>query len=153
MGGPYCDADAYEGTPASVRSPHISHIATLRLPGPPQIMNMIPAVPLSQTPPLHVTALPAVPANGTIGGSPSPAPPSLDIDSVKLVSAPNGNITKGAMANRTKQHTPDPTPFPITESQQAALPTGSPMRQKVDMQQPISIPLKGYHIATNGCRC
>ena len=84
----------------------ISHIVALHLPGPPQIMNMILAVPLSQTPPPHVTASPAIPANGTVGGSPSPTPPSSDIDSVKLVSAPNGNITKGAMANGTNNMPP-----------------------------------------------
>jgi enhancer of polycomb-like protein len=131
-------------------TPRISHTAALRPLGPPQIMSMIPAIPLSQTPPPHVTASPAVPANGTAGGSPSPAPPPSDIDSVKLASAPNGNVTKGATANGTKHHPPDLTLSPATESQQAALPTASPMRQKADMQQPVSIPLNGYHIPING---
>ena len=130
-------------------TPRISHTAALRPPGPPQIMNMIPAIPLSQTPSPHVTASPVVPANGTASGSPSPAPPSSD-DSVKLASAPNGNVTKGVTTNGTKQHAPDPTLSPATEPQQAAPPTGSPMRQKADMQQPVSIPLNGYHIPING---
>lgn len=128
-------------------TPRISHTAALR--PPPQIVN-IPAVPLSQTPPQHVTALPPVLANGIVGGSPSPAPLPSDLDSVKPVSTPNGNVTKGATANGTNQHAPDPISTPATESQQPALPTGSPVRQKADMQQPVSIPLNGYHIPING---
>ena len=129
-------------------TPRISHTAALRPPGPPPIMNMIPAIPPSQTPPPHVSA--TVPANGTAGGSPSPAPTPSDTDSVKLASTPNGNVTKGATANGTKQHASDPTPSPATEPQQSALPTGSPLRQKADVQHPVSIPLNGYHIPING---
>ena len=130
-------------------TPRISHTTALRPPGPPQIMNMVPAIPLSQTPPPHVASLPTVPANanGTVGGSPSPVPPPTDTDSVKLASTPNGNVTK---ANGTNSHVPEPTPSPATESQQVALPTGSPVRQKADVQQPVSIPLNGYHIPING---
>ncbi|KAI9463887.1 enhancer of polycomb-like-domain-containing protein [Boletus coccyginus] len=131
-------------------TPRISHAAALRPPGPPQIMNMIPAIPLSQSPPPHVTTLPTVPANGTAGGSPSPAPPPSDTDSVKLLSTPNGNVMKSAMANGTNEHPPDPIPPPATESQQATLPPVSPVRQKAEVQQPLSIPLNGYHIPING---
>lgn len=132
-------------------TPRISHSAALRPPGPPQMMNMIPATPLSQTPPPHVTAsLPSVVPNGTVGGSPSPVPPPSDADSMKLASTPNGNITKSATVSGINQHAPDPTSSPATESQQPALPTGSPARQKVDVQQPVSIPLNGYHIPING---
>lgn len=131
-------------------TPRISHTAALRPPGPPQMMNMIPAIPLAQTPPPQVTAVPAVSANGTVGGSPSPAPPPSDTDSVKLASTPNGNVAKGAPANGTNQHAPDPICSSATEPQQPALLTGSPVRQKVDVQQPVSIPLNGYHIPING---
>lgn len=128
-------------------TPRISHSASLRPPGPPQMMNMIPAVPLSQTPPPHVTALPVVPANGRIASSLSPAPPPSDADSLKLASAP---ATKGATVNGANQHVPDPAPSPASESQQSSLPTGSPVRQKADVHQPVSIPLNGYHIPING---
>lgn len=130
-------------------TPRISHTTALRPPGPPQIAN-IPAAPLCQTPLPHVNALPTVSANGAIGGSPSPAPPPSDSDSVKLVSAPNGNVTKGATANGTNQLASDLTSSPATESQLPALPIGSPVRQKADVQQPVSIPLNGYHIPING---
>ncbi|KAH0835627.1 enhancer of polycomb-like-domain-containing protein [Lanmaoa asiatica] len=131
-------------------TPRISHAATLRPPGPPQMVNMIPAIPLSQTPPPHVTALSTVLVNGTVGGSPSPAPPPSDTDSVKLGSPPSGSATKGVTANGTDQHTPDAASSPATEPQQPVLPTGSPVRQKVEVQQPVSIPLNGYHIPING---
>ena len=130
-------------------TPRISHAAALRPLGQPQIKNMIPAIPLSQSPPPHVTTLPTVPANGTAGGSPSPALPP-DTDSVRPSSTPNGNVIKGATANGTNQHFPDPIPPPTTESQQATLPSVSPVRQKADVQQPLSIPLNGYHIPING---
>ncbi|KAG8215759.1 enhancer of polycomb-like-domain-containing protein [Butyriboletus roseoflavus] len=131
-------------------TPRISHTAALRPPGPPQIMNMIPATPLSLTPPPQVITVPTASANGTVGSSPSPVPPLSDTDSVKLVSTPNGNATKGALANGTNQHAPDPIASAATESQQPAPPTGSPVRQKADVQQPVSIPLNGYHIPING---
>ena len=134
---------ALQPQPATSR---ISHTAALCPPGPPQIMNMIPAILLSQSPPPHVTTLPTVPVNGTAGSSPSPAPPPSDIDSVKLPSPLNGNVIKGTTANRANQHSPDPT----TESQQPALLPVSPVRQKVDVQQPLSIPLNGYHTPING---
>ncbi|KAF8127863.1 enhancer of polycomb-like-domain-containing protein [Boletus edulis] len=131
-------------------TPRISHSPALRPPGPPQIMNMISTIPSSQTPPLHGSTLTTAPANGTIGGSPSPVPPPSETDSVKLAPTPSGNVTKGGSANGTNQHVPDTTPPPATESQQAALPAGSPVRQKVDAQQPVPIPLNGYHIPING---
>lgn len=131
-------------------TPRISHTAALRPPGPPQIMSMIPAIPLSQTPPPHATTLPTVPANGTVGNSPSPVPPPPDGDSAKVAPTLNGNVPKGAATNGANQHAPDATSPPTTESQQPMLPTGSPARQKVDVQQPVSIPLNGYHIPING---
>ncbi|KAI9451602.1 hypothetical protein HD554DRAFT_2043921 [Boletus coccyginus] len=105
-------------------TPCISHAAALCPPGPPQKMNMIPAISLSQSPPPHVTTFPTEPANDTAGGSPSPAsPPSeSDTDSVKLLFTSNGNVMKGAITNRTNQHFLDLIPSSATESQQATLP-------------------------------
>ena len=128
-------------------TPRISHTAALRPPGPPPIMNMIPSVPLSQTPPPHAATLPAVPANGVVGGSPSPAPPPSDVDSVKPASTPNGNVMKGITTNGTN---PDPMSPRAMESQQATLMAGSAARQKADVQPPVSVPLNGYHIPING---
>ncbi|KAG9312626.1 enhancer of polycomb-like-domain-containing protein [Chiua virens] len=128
-------------------TPRISHGVALRPPGPPQMMTMIPAVAVSQTPP--PVTLPSAPANGT-GGSPSPAPLPADTDSGKPASTPNGNVVKSATTNGANQHPLEPTSSPATESQQQAPPTSSPVRQKADVQQPVSIPLNGYHIPING---
>ncbi|KAF9242838.1 enhancer of polycomb-like-domain-containing protein [Melanogaster broomeanus] len=115
-------------------APRISHAAALRPPGPPPLMNMIPAIPMPQT-----SQPQASNSNLSVSaGSPSPA----DGDSVKLSAAPNENSSNATTTNGTNQQQPsDNSTSPAMESQQPIPQTGSP---------PVSIPLNGYHVPING---
>ncbi|KIJ13620.1 hypothetical protein PAXINDRAFT_116937 [Paxillus involutus ATCC 200175] len=126
--------------------PRISHAAAMRAPAPPPLVNMIPTIPLTQPSQPQTTKPSTANANATTVSS-----AIADGDSVKLAAAPNGSPTNGATTNGSShQQSTDVIMAPVTEPQQPALQAGSPVRQKADVQQPLSIPLNGYHVPING---
>ncbi|KAF9221104.1 hypothetical protein BS17DRAFT_797325 [Gyrodon lividus] len=126
-----------------VAAPRISHAAALRPPAPPPLVNMIPTIPLPQALQPQTTNPFTANVNGTSGSH-----AIAEGGSVKLITAPNGSTTNGTTT--TQQQPTDTSVSPATEPQQPALYVGSPARQKVDAQQPVSIPLNGYHVPING---
>ena len=61
---------------------------------------------------------------------------------------PNGApVVNGLTSNGSTQQTPEVSALPTTGIQMA---TGSPPRLKAYIQQPIFLPLNGYHSPING---
>jgi hypothetical protein len=73
---------------------YLPHSRFVPPPRPPQIMKMVPAIPLSQTPRSCVNTLPSVPVNGTVGCCTFPASPPSDTNLVKGASVSSAlNLT------------------------------------------------------------
>ncbi|KIJ67208.1 hypothetical protein HYDPIDRAFT_25680 [Hydnomerulius pinastri MD-312] len=134
--------------PAAVPQMRIPSNPSMR-PGPPSIHNMIPTIALPQTSPPQPANTATQAVNGT--ASQAPAPATTDEDSVKLTAAPNGTAANAVAINgTTQQAAAEVSAPPAVEFQQPVAQTGSPARQKADVQQPVTIPLNGYHVPING---
>ena len=107
---------------------------------PPATSNLIPVLPHQSS---HQQS--NADSSPTLASSTSPTIHlSTDGDSAKASCIPNGApVINGSTSNRGPEDSAPPT----TDVQTA---TGSPPRQKADIQQPISLPLNGYHSPING---
>ena len=136
------------GTPISIQTQMKgmqppSSIPPMRIPSAvgvrPPPSNLVPVLPPHQSasPQQSSAASPPTPASSV---SPT-IPPSTDGDPVKAP-LPNGApAVNGPSSNGSSQQPTEISAPPTTEAQPI---TGSP-RQKVDVQQPITLPFNGYH--------
>jgi len=112
---------------------------------PPATSNLAPILPPHQS--THQQSNADSSPTPASGASPT-LPLSTDGDAVKASYIPNGApVVNGPTSNGSTQQIPEVGAPPTTGVQTA---TGSPPRQKVDIQQPISLPLNGYHSPING---
>jgi len=132
-----------KGMPPPATIPH------MRISGgnvrPPATSNLSPVLPPHQSSHQQGNAdslpTPASSASSTL-------PLSMDGDAVNASYIPNGApVVNGPTSNGSTQQTSEVSAPPTTGVQMA---TGSPPRQKADIQQPISLPLNGYHSPING---
>ncbi|KAL4080474.1 enhancer of polycomb-like-domain-containing protein [Scleroderma citrinum] len=129
--------------PSTIPHMRISSGGSVRPPS----SNLIPVLPLHQSP--QQSNAVSSPASGSSASPTIPA--SVDGDAMKVSCVPNGvPLANGLTSNGNIQQPPETSAPPATEAQTLTPQAVSPPRQKADLQQPISIPLNGYHVPING---